>query len=348
MSDVKHNCEKYHKTGQFSDVIQHVRRNAQFKGLDDNGEPIIDRSAVCPKIKFRGTVKLHGTNASVIQFEDQAIYKQSKERILCAEHDNYGFFALTANADVSCLLEQVKARFVERTGLEVKYPVKIAGEWAGQGVQTGMGISNYPKTFYTIGIKIGDNKEDGYGWQPLEDYADISIDGFVPITNFPVYEVEVDFENPKDVQNYLGELTLDVEKVCPVAAQLGTEGLGEGIVWTPVEQKYLCDTGMWFKVKGEKHSASKVKTLAAVDPAVLASIKEFVEYACTENRMNQAIQEVGLDVKKTGEYIGWVNRDIAKEELHSLAASGLTMKDVGSPISDKARRYYFEQINKAN
>ena len=344
MSKVKHNCEKYHKTGQFSDVVHHVKRNAQFKGLDDNGEPIIDRAAICPKIKFRGTVKLHGTNASLIQFEDQAIYKQSKERILCAEHDNYGFFALTAKADVASLLTRVKDRFVERTGLEVKYPVKIAGEWAGQGVQTGMGISNYPRTFYTIGIKIGDNKEEGYGWQPLEDYADISIDGFVPITDFPVYEVEIDFENPKDVQNYLGELTLDVEKVCPVAAQLGTEGLGEGIVWTPVEQKYLCDTGMWFKVKGSLHSASKVKVLAQVDPEKLESVAAFVEYSVTKNRLEQGVTEIGLDINKTGDFVRWIVGDIAKEEILSLSASNLTMKDVSKVIADKSRRFYFEKL----
>lgn len=56
-------------------------------------------------------------------------------------------------------------------------------------------------------------------------------------------------------------------------------------------------------MKGEKHSASKVKTLAAVDPERLVNITEFVEYAVTENRLEQGTQKVGLDRTKIDEFV---------------------------------------------
>ncbi|AKJ73524.1 RNA ligase 2 [Salmonella phage 40] len=105
------------------------------------------------------------------------------------------------------------------------------------------------------------------------------------------------------------------------------------------------DSGLWFKVKGEKHSVSKVKTLAEVDPIRLQHMREFVEYAVTENRLEQGLGEVGLDQAKIGEFIGWVNRDINKEEGDVLEANALTMKDVAKFISNKSRGWYMQKLN---
>ena len=72
------------------------------------------------------------------------------------------------------------------------------------------------------------------------------------------------------------------------------------------------------------------------------SIKEFVEYAVTENRLLQGIDEVftsqGIEPSKKdiGKFIGWVNRDVIKEEMDTLASNNLIPKDVGGAISKKA------------
>ena len=98
-------------------------------------------------------------------------------------------------------------------------------------------------------------------------------------------------------------------------------------------------------VQGQKvRSIAKVNTLAAVDPEKLRNIQEFVEYAVTENRLEQALQEVGLDVSLTGKFIGWVNKDVYKEEKDVLEANGLTMKEVGNLLSQKAREFYFSKL----
>ena len=122
--------------------------------------------------------------------------------------------------------------------------------------------------------------------------------------------------------------------------------LGEGIVWTPCDSELVKDTGTWFKTKGKKHSVSKTKSVAPVDVEKLNSIKEFVEYSVTENRLQQGLSEVGLDQKLIGKFIGWVNKDINKEESDTLEANKLSMKDVGKFCTTKAREFYIGQLNK--
>lgn len=74
-------------------------------------------------------------------------------------------------------------------------------------------------------------------------------------------------------------------------------------------------------------------------------MREFVEYAVTEARLEQGVSEVGLDQTKIGEFIGWINRDINKEEGDVLEASSMTMKDVGKFISNKARAWYMTRLS---
>jgi hypothetical protein len=151
---------------------------------------------------------------------------------------------------------------------------------------------------------------------------------------------------PQLIQNKLGEITEAVEKECPVAKAFGFSGVGEGVVWS-VEYKGI---NYRFKVKGEKHSVSKVKTLAAVDTEKLNSIAEFVGYAVTENRFNQAIEKVfgdrtKMDIKQMGDLIKWMVNDILKEELDTMSANGLEPKDVNKYISAKTREMFLVAYN---
>jgi len=119
--------------------------------------------------------------------------------------------------------------------------------------------------------------------------------------------------------------------------------IGEGIVWT-AEVKGVVHR---FKVKGEKHSSSKVKTLAAVDVEKLNSIKEFVDYAVSESRFNQALENVfpnsePIDVKKMGEVIRWVVNDVIKEEMDTLVENQLEPKEINKYISAKVREMFFK------
>ena len=119
--------------------------------------------------------------------------------------------------------------------------------------------------------------------------------------------------------------------------------IGEGIVWT-AEVKGVVHR---FKVKGEKHSSSKVKTLASVDVEKLNSIKEFVDYAVSESRFNQALENVfpnsePIDVKKMGDVIRWVVNDVIKEEMDTLVENQLEPKEINKYISAKVREMFFK------
>jgi len=90
-------------------------------------------------------------------------------------------------------------------------------------------------------------------------------------------------------------VTLSVESECPVAKQLGATAdrgsiIGEGIVWRCVTAGYT-GSQYWFKVKGVKHSATRVKTLVAVDVERINNIQELAASLTPEWRLSQMVQE---------------------------------------------------------
>lgn len=359
---------KFHSTGQFRQVVKNIQTQTKFKGFDTEGNAIIDELAISPKIDYIGTVKLHGTNGSIVLEEDDVISFHSKNNLL-GYLDNGSFTLLSDNAEfaqtmlrrydsVLEVVENAKRLVKEVTGVDLR-PIKISGEWCGSGIQKGVGISYLPKkSFFIFGIKAGATDQTiKQGWLPVEYTSNLTsveteLDSIYAIADFPVKEITIDFQNAVYSQNTLIEHTMAAESECPVSKDLGlvdSEGnpqrLGEGYVWTPKDINYCWDSGNWFKTKGEKHSVSKVKTLASVCPEKLNSIKEFVDYAATINRFEQGLSEVGKDSSLIGKFIGWVSSDINKEEADTLEASNLTMKDVGKVLTTKAREWYISKLN---
>lgn len=339
MDKVDHSNVKYPSTGQFRNVVSAIRNKTRFVGLDETNEPVYDTTKRCPVVPYIGTIKVHGTNGSLIMFEDQTIYCQSKERLLSFGYDNANFWAYMQGVDKEALFNKVKNIYTA-SGKQIEYPIIIAGEWAGQGIQKGVAVSEVPKFFMVFGVKVGE------AWQPMKEYKDIS-DHSKRIFNaldFPYFEVNIDFNEPENVQNFLVETTMQVEKQCPVGLQLGSDGIGEGCVWKPLSGELSENSGFWLKVKGEKHSVSKVKKLVTVNTEKLESIKEFVDYAVTDNRVEQAAQEIGLDIKLVGQIIRWVNVDIIKEETDTMLENNLDMKTCGKYIADRVKQIYFKML----
>jgi ribosomal protein L16/L10AE len=116
--------------------------------------------------------------------------------------------------------------------------------------------------------------------------------------------------------------------------------------------KKTSDNRYVFKVKGEKHSVVKAKRAVSISPEKLASITEFIEYACTENRLNQAIEQVFTSndivpvITQMGNMIKWMNIDIIKEETDTLAANGLEPREVNKYISMKTKNWFMTYLNK--
>jgi hypothetical protein len=168
------------------------------------------------------------------------------------------------------------------------------------------------------------------------------------IYNFKTFSINIDFNCPEAAQAELIKYTEEVEQDCPVARQLlGADFadplpdplIGEGIVWSTIYR----DNTLRFKVKGDKHSSSKVKTLAPVDIERINSINEFVDSVLTDSRLSQGLEHVpSRDVVHTGTFIKWIMGDIIKEELDTMVANGFTTKEVSGQASRIARQWFLQ------
>lgn len=335
--------KRFTDIGQFRDIIRTVKINHDYKGKDENGTPIYNHDRSYPTLTFKGTIKLHGTSSAIVLYADNTVKYQSRERELSLEHDNNGFMLamLSKQQSINSFITKLF------NDLECTRYIAIYGEFCGKGIQSGVAISQLPKMFVIFGLKIDDVYYDisDYHWLP-EVEKEMNENGIYLITQFENYTIDIDFNKPEMVQNRLGELTLGVEKQCPVGKYFGVEGVGEGIVWRYINNdKYYI-----FKVKGEKHQSSKVKTLAPVDIEEIENINKFIEYAVTENRLKQGIDkmvELGhpLETESTGEYLRWIFNDIIKEEKDTIVKNNINIKKIGSAISNKARVYWLNYLN---
>jgi len=334
---------------QFRSVIHNITERAQYIGKDANGLAQYNPAAEMPVIKFHGTVKLHGTNGGVCYNTESGLWAQSKGGIISAEKDNAGFaFYVESNKDVFInIIEDI----AEETDTDLSAnTIAVYGEWCGGNIQKGIALSQLEKMFVIFGVKVSPFDEciDSY-WIDFENIIPQDPEKRIYTTYiFQDFEIEIDFANPQMSQNVLIELTEKVEALCPVGKQFGVEGIGEGIVWTA---NWL-DGNYRFKVKGEKHSSSKVKKLAEVDVEKLNSINEFVDYAVTQNRLNQGVEQVftveGItpDRKMTGDFVKWISSDVFKEETDTLIKNGLEPKDVGGRVSKAASKWFMGYLDR--
>jgi hypothetical protein len=326
-------------------------------------------------------VKLHGTNSSIVKNPQTGeIWCQSREQIITPEKDNSGFATFISKVPGRGIdtYFNIAAAVYGMTEIKPGDLIGIYGEWCGQGIMKGVAISQIPKRFVVFGIKVytsgattedcqdgGTTKwfnpaqlktvQDKYEWE-INSTLGIVYTGYTgihSIQQFQSWNVEIDFASPELVQNYLVELTDGVEKECPVGKAFGVSGVGEGIVWRCVTAHDTIKTSdLIFKVKGEKHSDTKVKTTASVDIEKVNSIKQFAENVVTDHRcekMIEKLKEQGLDVdvKNTGVFLKLVGADVLKEESDVIDVSGLERKDVMPAVNVLARQYFMKLINGA-
>ena len=336
---------KFPSIGQFRDVVREVRRSEAFMGLDAAGEPIINPTPTLPTLNFRGSVKMHGTNAAVV-FSPEGITYQSRERELTHEADNAGFYNHMAQHGAA--LQLIANKIESQLGLAETDDniIAIFGEWCGGNIQAGVALNGLPKMFVVFAAQVNGQ------WINVEslDWLTDSAASIYNVGQFEQFSLTIDFERPEIAQNELAAITAAVESRCPVAAQFDSIGTGEGVVWRCVDNR---SSDLWFKVKGEKHSATKVRTLAAVDVEAVEKVRDFIAMAVTDARLEQALQNlVGEQLKpfemsSVGDFIRWVYGDIIKEESDTIAASGFDPKKLGGPIATASKKWYFEKLNAA-
>lgn len=333
----------YPSTGQFKNVIKEVttlfRKNKVFD---------------FPTLTFLGTVKLHGTNASIYSdlFLDNFI-TQSKNNIITPDNDNYGFSGeMTSIASKFVpLFNELKK---EMTTFENKTAI-IYGEWCGSVIQKDIALSKLPTMFVIFGIKIIDGQiEKWLDYDKVQSIFNINkkeleISRVYCIYNFPTWKIDINFNKPQLVQNDLVNITMAVEEECPVSKQFGITGIGEGVVWKNITESIgFSNSSLFFKVKGQEHSVSNVVSLAMVNTEKVKNVNEFVEKVVTDNRLKQGLeylseQHLDYSTENIKTFISWIVKDCFKEEKDMITESNLKEKDVAQSIAFKAKDWFISQ-----
>lgn len=324
---------KFHSIEQFRTIARAVSDKATFVSKNEDGTVNRNPAALLPTLSFKGKVKIHGTNLSIVLTKDGEYYAQSRERIMELTSDNAGS-CMYSLANKNIFEPLLKVHLID--GVKA---IAVYGEWAGQSIQKGVGVSNLEKSFFVFGLKQI-NEDGSHIWlKDISIFNDPSINLF-NIDMFQSFNIDIDFNAPERAINTIADWVLEVERECPVAKYFGFEGIGEGVVFNCGE--------FTFKAKGEKHSASKVKAHISVDVESIESIRKFVEYAVTENRLEQAVKAVTDDsneptMKVVGAFLSWINKDILKEEADTIIANELDVKNVSKSVSTKARNWFMSK-----
>lgn len=256
---------KFPSIDQFPTIVTNINRHFNFVGLDENGDAIYDKTLQKPKLKFKGRVKLHGTNGSVCHNEPSGMWTQSRERIITTESDNAGFafFTQTKEEILTNLFEQVR----EKNNVDLNSnTISIYGEWCGSNIQSTVGLTNLEKSFFIFGVKISPFDENEVAYWVDHSYLRSPENKIYNIDDYETFEIEIDFNVPQLSQNKLNELALQVEAECPVAKAFLLDVCNDntayedekGNIWFDKENNYTLSIKEQlipiFKEKREEHT----------------------------------------------------------------------------------------------
>lgn len=316
------------------------------------------------RAKFLGTVKLHGTNATVVfrNNDKRTPQIQSRSRVIDAKKDNCGTVAHLSPAPLHELVDQI----LEMSGAETFEEIMVAGEMAGLGIQKGVAIAHVPRLFAIFNIRI-DNS-----WVDMRRYASVALPAYriFNLAAWPTYEVDIDFTLAADVVNArMMALTDDVVRECPVGHALAAEAqqgkgkqpiiwAGEGIVWTLVESLddsvQLDRSRLYnFKTKGKAFSTTAHAPKLPPPADAVAKAQAFAEYALAERRLEQGIEFVEDELVVAGrkgespyqfemfsKFAKWVLEDALREEGYKMEEMGANEKLARKHMYDHIKAWF--------
>jgi len=324
----------YPSIEQFRHVIRNVQRQAQYVGNDEDCDPIYDHLKPLPVLDYQGTVKLHGTNFGVIRDKTTGeTWFQSREQIITPERDNAGAARFFSDKNLDSIFDKIPGNIVA-----------IFAEWVGFGVQSKVAVSQISKRAVIFDIKIIDEDR----WLSAEEVSKISDpdNAIYNVYDYGVFNVQIDFNKPEEINNQLVKITTEIADCCPVGKAFGVNDLGEGAVWRCITPGYE-SSKFWMKIKDERHAGSKVTALKEVDSEKITRLKEIAEKITPAWRLDQMLEKCCnlnnggfIDLKQIGEFFKLVNQDICKEDMDILTDAGIEFKDVVKYVTQISKNYY--------
>lgn len=332
--------------------ISEVIKNLTDLNRDPNDH---EQDVKLDPIPIVGTVKLHGTHADILIYNDDRVVFQSRNIVgLQVAKDNAGF-ATTMSQKTKALLrlrDLLVARFTQLNPdvlLDHSQPVLIAGEWIGQSIQKDVAISQLSKRFVIISIAI-----NGY-WQRDSDYGGIAL------PNHDIYNISRagTFHrtlHPSDPQRTITELSTLTEQIasqCPFAATFAITGAGEGIVWKPALAPHNSNPALWFKTKGGRFKPTFARAPRQSPERAEQSREVAARVAgiwTSEQRLEQGLEymrEHGIQRTKKGmgAFLKWVQSDIAVEERGYIAEQGVDAPMLRIEVAKIAKGWYVARLD---
>ena len=340
----------YPSIDQFRTTIKNIEHISRYIGQDENDQPIYDPIAELPTIVATATEKIHGTNAGVCYSNPDGFWVQSRNNIITPESDNAGCaFAAYQNQDAWLDIIHTLAD-LNNISLDT-HIISIYYEWCGGNIQQNSAVSGLDKLAIIFShFKVSSIESDT---EPSTWHSTHCVNSknhrIYNINDFPTYNIEINFEQPLLSQNELIKLVeKTIEPGSPVGKQFGiNNNIGEGIVVSFMYKDQLHQ----FKVKGEKHSKSKVKTLSPVDNEHLQLIQTTAQQVTPAWRLEQMCQQANdtlnggtVAIQNIGTFLKLVKDDIIKEESDVIHNAGLEPKEIFSTVARIAKKWYQEQL----
>jgi hypothetical protein len=293
---------------------------------------------------YRGKVKIHGTNAGiqVLKSENRCI-AQSRSSNISSQRDNVGFAAW---------VESVSELFLSH----VQRDVIIYGEWCGPGIMKGVAINKIPNKIFAIfaAQPISSETNECTDTMIVDPVLLRSLIENIPNTHVIPWETdEIAVKWHETSEELINEFVAKIDTCDPwVKRVFDIEGTGEGLVFYPIShpgRKFFSDLA--FKAKGEGHVIVAKTKPAQVDPTVASNVDMFATMTVTKARCEQGVRainngELVFDPSKIGEFLKWMNIDIAKETVAEQEVAKLDHKLVGRAVQQKARQWFLMNSKK--
>lgn len=334
---------KYGKTRQLKD-LQYKLRNVYKNNIPQ-----------C--VMFTGSVKADGMATGIVDVPGMELYYQTRttDSLTCYEADPVLKFERWFKG------ERARSAMKYMQSIRDDYPefkntlMVVYGEWCGKGTKSSS-LVIMEKFFYVYGVAFiydmdrYNDPDDAYKGVFLRNPPLFMDEDNRIFDSRGVAEYHVNIQQNDDKLHLpiLEEQLTSVTDDCPLLRYLGAEKKvgAEGIVY-----KHYTPEGIMvsFKLVTEKYRKTKQKPMIVVDPIHVQNCSDFAELTCTENRIDQAIFELGItDLKMPdlGKICPWISNDIANEEADGLLESGIVVKELGKHISKITATYVKTLINK--
>ncbi|KAL8693299.1 MAG: hypothetical protein Q9218_001859 [Villophora microphyllina] len=328
----------YPKIGKFSDFLHKLKRTSPS-------------TRIAPLI---GSVKLHGAHADWVVSSDDIVRVQSRNVLdLSSTNDPYGLVAFTTpiRTVILRLRDDILRRYIKlnpEIPLDRKYPVIIAGEWCGRGIQKGMAISQLARHFVIISIRVND------AWVAESEYTDLCNEahGIYHIGNAPTYKLDLSLDDIDGSEAAIQAFVSDVEKVCPYGLMRGVTGKGEGIVWKALG--HMQTPELWFKYRGDSTAVSHSWKLpaAAVAPDNRQREDSFATAVVTVQRLEQGWEflketDVFRNEAGVGKFLAWITNDIFVEEAREMKEKEISKGKLKPFVKKIAAPWYKQKLTEA-